>query len=55
MMMMRAAHPQSHGTGNLEIGDCGSKCRQSRKILSASIGDMVTELNGQNPRGFLPS
>jgi hypothetical protein len=32
------------GLSNLEIGDCGSECRQSRKMLSASIGDIMVKL-----------
>jgi hypothetical protein len=32
------------GLSNLEIGDCGSECRQSRKMLSAIIGDIMVKL-----------
>ena len=32
------------GLTNLEIGECGSKCRQSRRMLPASIGDIVVKL-----------
>ena len=32
------------GLSNLEIGECGSECRQSRRMLAASIGDILVKL-----------